>query len=71
MSTGNDDATVAKDSNESPRSDRDTIELQSTDVESSPAVDDAIDSDDVNVLPGTGGPDDGGDIEVDPEDLRL
>ena len=35
------------------------------------AADPDVDSADVNVLPGTGGPDDVGDIEVDPEELNL
>jgi hypothetical protein len=30
-----------------------------------------VDPDDVKVLPGTGGPDDVGDIEVDPDELNL
>lgn len=33
--------------------------------------DDAINDDDVKVLPGTGGPDDVGDIEVDPAELHM
>jgi len=35
------------------------------------AADPEVDAGDVNVLPGTGGPDDVGDIEVDPEELNL
>jgi hypothetical protein len=33
--------------------------------------DTAPDPGDVNVLPGTGGPDDVGDVEVDPDDLNM
>lgn len=34
-------------------------------------VDDDIDADDVRVVPGTGGPDDVGDVDVDPADLNM
>ena len=34
-------------------------------------LDPDIDADDVNVVPGTGGPDDAGDVEVAPEDLNM
>lgn len=34
-------------------------------------VDHDIDSEDVRVVPGTGGPDDVGDVDVDPRDLNL
>ncbi len=34
-------------------------------------IDDDIDSDDVRVVPGTGGPDDVGDVDVDPADLHM
>ena len=54
-----------------PASERDTEALQLNDVSESAAVEDDIDEDAINALPGTGGPDDGGDIEVDPRDLRL
>ena len=30
-----------------------------------------IDADDVRAVPGTGGPDDVGDVDVDPDDLEL
>ena len=56
---------------EMPASERDTEALQLNDVSESAAVEDDIDEDAINALPGTGGPDDGGDIEVDPRDLRL
>ncbi|MCT9819576.1 hypothetical protein N3K63_04665 [Microbacterium sp. W1N] len=35
------------------------------------ALPDDIDQDAVHVAPGAGGPDDGGDVEVDPRDLHL
>jgi hypothetical protein len=34
-------------------------------------LDPDIDADDVKVVPGTGGPDDAGDVEVAPEDLNM
>ncbi|MCU1443141.1 MAG: hypothetical protein JWQ59_1291 [Cryobacterium sp.] len=56
----------------SPESERETASRQSRDVESSEAVDDEdIDADQVQLLPGTGGPDDVGDVEVDPADIHL
>ncbi len=52
-----------KDMAYSPASDADTDELQGEQFDS-PALDDPeIDADAVQVLPGTGGPDDEGDIE--------
>jgi hypothetical protein len=66
------DTIVRKDTNESPTAEKDTHVKQTEDMSSSQALDDAdIDESDVNLLPGTGGPDDVGDIEVDPKDLNL
>jgi hypothetical protein len=63
---------VRKDTNESPTAEKDTHVKQTNDVSSSAALDDAdIDESNVNLLPGTGGPDDVGDIEVDPGELNL
>ena len=60
------------DTNGSPQSDETTDELQETPVADSPAFDDPdIDQADVKTLPGTGGPDDEGDIDVDPGELNL
>ena len=60
-----------KDTNYSPGSDTDTDELQDA-QEQSPALDvEDIDEDAVRTLPGTGGPDDEGNIEVDEEDLNI
>jgi hypothetical protein len=56
---------------DSPRSDETIDEMQSTPVSDSPAVDDDIDEDAVQTLPGTGGPDDVGTVEVDPADLNM
>jgi len=56
----------------SPQSEREQESLQSRPVESSEAVKDAdIDADQVQTLPGTGGPDDVGEVEVDPADIHL
>jgi hypothetical protein len=50
---------------------RDIEAKQSTSVHDSEAFSDpAIDASKVDVLPGTGGPDDVGDIEVDPDDYN-
>ncbi|HYI33361.1 MAG TPA: hypothetical protein VEX88_07870 [Glaciibacter sp.] len=56
----------------SPQSEREQESSQSRPVESSQAVKDAeIDEDQVQLLPGTGGPDDVGEVEVDPDDIHL
>ena len=34
-------------------------------------IDDDIDASRVNAVPGTGGPDDAGDVEVDPDELNM
>ena len=50
---------------------RDVEQKQNTPVESSEAVQDPeIDADAVRVLPGTGGPDDVGDVEVSPDEYH-
>ncbi|WP_237656978.1 hypothetical protein [Agreia sp. COWG] len=54
-----------------PASERDAEAKQAEGVESSAAVDSDVDAADVLVLPGTGGPDDVGDVEVDPSELNL
>ena len=61
---------VRKDRSYSPASETETEQKQS---QGSPAAanDPDIDEDDVKVEPGTGGPDDVGEIEVDPDDLNL
>ena len=61
---------TGKDVSYSPSSGRETEELQGS--SDSAALDDAdIDAADVNVLPGTGGPDDVGDVDVNPDDIDL
>lgn len=56
---------IEKDTNYSPASDTDTDRLQD-DPAGSPALDDPdIDESAVKVLPGTGGPDDEGDVTMD------
>jgi hypothetical protein len=56
----------------SPQSEREQESFQGRPVESSEAVKDAdVDADQVQLLPGTGGPDDVGEVEVDPEDIHL
>ncbi|AMM18955.1 hypothetical protein AX769_00890 [Frondihabitans sp. PAMC 28766] len=64
---GNDDDPTA----DSPRSEAATEDLQDSPIAESAAVDADTDLDDIKALPGTGGPDDGGDIEVDPSELNL
>lgn len=65
-----DAAAREKDTNNAPNSIDSTEELQ-RDPQGSPALDQDVDDDAVKTLPGTGGPDDEGDVEVDPDDLRL
>ena len=62
---------VSSKTTDTPSSETDTEVLQSTEVHESSAVDGDIDESQVTTLPGTGGPDDGGDIDVDPKDLNL
>ena len=51
---------------------KDIAAKQSTPVDESEAIrqDAEVDADAVKVLPGTGGPDDVGDVEVEPEDYN-
>lgn len=63
------DDSVDKDVAYSPASETETQHKQSTRLPES--VDDDIDAEAVKVAPGTGGPDDVGDIEVDPSDINL
>ncbi|MCR2825292.1 hypothetical protein [Microbacterium sp. zg.Y909] len=60
---------VRKDMTYSPASETETQQKQDDPLPS--ALDDDIDADAINVAPGTGGPDDVGDVEVDPADLNL
>ena len=65
-----DAAAREKDANNAPNSIESTEELQ-RDPEGSPALDQDVDESAVKTLPGTGGPDDEGDIEVEPADIDL
>ena len=60
---------VRKDMSYSPGSESETAQKQSDTI--ADTVDDDIDADQVQVAPGTGGPDDVGEIEVDPDDLNM
>lgn len=60
---------LRKDMSYSPASETETQRKQGDPLPD--GVDDDIATEDVNVVPGTGGPDDVGDVEVDPEDLNL
>ena len=60
---------VEKDTSYSPASKTETQQKQAERMPAS--VDDDIDMDDVRVRPGTGGPDDSGDTDVDPGELHM
>jgi hypothetical protein len=60
---------LRKDMSYSPASETETQRKQADPLPDT--VDDDIDPADVRAVPGTGGPDDTGDVEVDPEDLNL
>lgn len=70
-SKANDEEQTRKDTSYSPSSERETHELQHTDVEQSAAsADDETTREAIDVLPGTGGPDDTGDVH-DPDDATI
>nr|WP_315267397.1 hypothetical protein [Microbacterium lemovicicum] len=60
---------VRKDMAYSPGSETETEQKQDDPLPDS--IDDDIDTSQINAVPGTGGPDDVGDVEVDPADLNL
>ena len=63
---------LKKDMSYSPESERDTEAKQdSSPMASQTAQDPDVDADQIEVLPGTGGPDDVGEIDVDPSELNL
>lgn len=62
---------IERDTVYSPSSDAETRERQEDPRESAATNDPDIDDESVKVLPGTGGPDDTGDVEVDPEDINF
>ncbi|SDH11676.1 hypothetical protein [Microbacterium pygmaeum] len=60
---------VRKDISYSPASETETEQKQQNPLPDT--VDDDIDPDDVRVVPGTGGPDDVGEVDVDPDELNM
>jgi len=60
---------VRKDMSYSPASDTETQQKQRDPLPET--LDDDIDPDAVRVTPGTGGPDDVGDVAVDPDELNM
>lgn len=70
VQSGNDEGTVEKDMSYSPSSGRETERAQADPTDSKALDDDDIDQDAVKSLPGEGGPDDVGDVEVDVEEIR-
>ncbi|MDY0909392.1 hypothetical protein [Microbacterium sp. CFBP9034] len=60
---------LRKDMSYSPGSETETQQKQDDPLPDT--IDDDIDAADVRVVPGTGGPDDVGDVDVDPDDLNL
>lgn len=70
IQSGNDDGTIDKDRSYSPASEQEQERAQE-DPRSSTTLDDPeVDSGSVKSLPGTGGPDDVGEIDVDEEAIR-
>lgn len=65
------DESIERDTTYSPASDTETRERQDSPADSRATEDPDIDDDDITVLPGTGGPDDAGDVEVDPDDIDF
>lgn len=63
------DEAVRKDMSYSPASETETARKQDDPLPAT--IDDDIDPDDVRAVPGTGGPDDVGDVDVDPGELNL
>src|SRR3954447_24832259 len=61
--------TIHADTSYSPASETETEQKQADPLPAT--LDDDIDERDVRVVPGTGGPDDVGDVDVDPADLNL
>jgi hypothetical protein len=60
-----------RDTSYSPSSEDDMEPLQRHPRQSEALDDPDIDPDDVQVLPGAGGPDDQGDVDVDPRDIHI
>ncbi|WP_205649328.1 hypothetical protein [Agromyces sp. LHK192] len=64
-----DDEQLRKDVSESPGSETETSAKQADPIPDS--LDSEIDADRIRAVPGTGGPDDAGDVDVDPDELNL
>ncbi|QEO13015.1 hypothetical protein FLP10_00220 [Agromyces intestinalis] len=64
-----DDDLIRKDVSESPGSEAEVAAKQRDPLPDS--LDDDIDAGQIRAVPGTGGPDDAGDVDVDPDDLNL
>ncbi|WP_382307978.1 hypothetical protein [Herbiconiux sp. UC225_62] len=71
IQSGNDDGTVQKDMSYSPSSGRETEQAQDDPRTSAHLDDPDIDESAVKSVPGVGGPDDAGDIDVDDEAIRT
>jgi hypothetical protein len=70
IQSGNDEETVQKDVTYSPSSDEETAESQENPRSSSHLDDPEVDEGAVISLPGEGGPDDVGEVDVDEEAIR-
>jgi hypothetical protein len=64
-----DDELIRKDVSYSPGSEAETAAKQADPMP--PELDEDIDESQIKAVPGTGGPDDAGDVDVDPGDLNL
>ncbi|MCS5716912.1 hypothetical protein N1027_02060 [Herbiconiux sp. CPCC 205763] len=71
IQSGNDEDTVEKDMSYSPASGRETEQAQDEPRTSAHFDDPDIDEAAVKSVPGVGGPDDAGDIDVDEEAIRA
>ena len=71
IQSGNDDDTVQKDMSYSPASGRETEQAQDDPRTSAHLDDPDVDASAVKSVPGVGGPDDAGDIDVDDEAIRT
>ena len=69
--SGNDDDTVQKDESYSPSSGQETEAAQESPRGSEHLADPDIDAAAVKAVPGTGGPDDAGEVDVDEEAIRA
>ncbi len=65
------DESIERDTVYSPASESEMQERQRDPAQSEATEDADIDADAVKVLPGTGGPDDTGDVDVDPGDIDF